>query len=61
MQPIDLAFVGWVQENTAMMIFMLAAAMTVAMLIATVFSLHQEATRVRFDHKRDRMTPFGPY
>ena len=44
-----------------MMIFMLAAAMTVAMLIATVFSLHQEATRVRFDHKRDRMTPFGPY
>ena len=26
-----------------MMIFMLAAAMTVAMLIATVFSLHQEA------------------
>ena len=31
----------------AMMIFMLAAAMTVAMLIATVFGLHQEAERAR--------------
>ena len=33
------------QENSAMMIFMLAAAMTVTMLIATVFGLHQEAER----------------
>jgi hypothetical protein len=44
-----------------MMIFMLAAAMTVAMLIATLLSLHQEATRLRFDHKRQGMTSFGPY
>ena len=44
-----------------MMIFMLAAAMTVAMLIATLLSLHQEAMRIRFDRERDRMTSFGPY
>jgi hypothetical protein len=30
-----------------MMIYMLAAAMTVAMLIATAFGLHQEAERAR--------------
>jgi len=30
-----------------MMIIMLAATMTLAMLIATAFSLHQEAQRVR--------------
>lgn len=30
-----------------MMIFMLAAAMTLAMLIATAFALHQESQRVR--------------
>ena len=30
-----------------MMIFMLAAAMTLAMLIATAFGLHQEAERSR--------------
>ncbi len=30
-----------------MMIYMLATAMTVAMLIATVFGLHQEAERAR--------------
>ena len=30
-----------------MLIYMLATAMTVAMLIATVFGLHQEAERVR--------------
>ena len=38
-----------------MMIFMLAAAMTITMLIATVFGLHQEAERFRFDHKKDRL------
>ena len=32
-----------------MMIFMLAAAMTIAMLVATLFGLHQEAERVRHD------------
>lgn len=41
-----------------MMIFMLAAAMTVAMLIATVFGLHQEAERVKL-HTR-RVDRFGP-
>ncbi|MEJ6784717.1 hypothetical protein [Aminobacter sp. Piv2-1] len=30
-----------------MMIYMLAAAMTLAMLIATAFALHQEAHRMR--------------
>ncbi|PWK69719.1 hypothetical protein [Aminobacter sp. AP02] len=30
-----------------MMIFMLAAAMTLAMLVATAFSLHHEAHRIR--------------
>jgi hypothetical protein len=35
-----------------MMIFMLAAAMTLAMLIATVFGMHQEAEKVRLDTRR---------
>jgi len=35
-----------------MMIFMLAAAMTVAMLIATLFGMHQEAQRVKFEPRR---------
>jgi hypothetical protein len=43
-----------------MLIFMLAAAMTLAMLIATAFSVHQEAQRVRFDDRKDRFTGFGP-
>lgn len=30
-----------------MMIYMLAAAMTLAMLVATAFAIHQEATRLR--------------
>lgn len=42
-----------------MMIFMLAAAMTVAMLIATAFGIHYEAQRVRMDDRRDRIPPFG--
>ena len=32
-----------------MMIIMLAAAMTIAMLIATAFGIHQEAQRVRVE------------
>jgi hypothetical protein len=48
-----------VQENKAMMIFMLAAAMTIAMLIATAFGVHQEAQRVRFDDRKDRYSGFG--
>jgi hypothetical protein len=43
-----------------MLIFMLAAAMTLAMLIATAFGVHQEAQRVRFDDRKDRFTRFGP-
>ena len=42
----------WDQENQIMMIFMLAAAMTVAMLIATVFGMHQEAQRLKYEPKR---------
>lgn len=48
------------QENNAMMILMLAAAMTIAMLIATVFGLHQEAQHVKQTVKRSRMNRFGP-
>jgi hypothetical protein len=59
-QPNPPATVLRAQEYTTMLIFMLAAAMTVTMLIATVFGLHQEAERLRFDHKRDNLTPFGP-
>jgi hypothetical protein len=42
-----------------MMIFVLAAAMTVAMLIATVFALHQEAQQARLVAQRDRFSGFG--
>ena len=35
-----------------MMIYMLAAAMTVVMLIATAFGLHQETERMRLKEKR---------
>lgn len=42
-----------------MMIAVLAAAMTVLMLIATVFGLHQEAERVRLDRTSRRTQGFG--
>lgn len=42
-----------------MMIYMLAAAMTVAMLIATAFGINQEAEKVRFDEKKARTKGFG--
>jgi hypothetical protein len=35
-----------------MLIFMLAAAMTIAMLIATFVGLHQEAERVKLEPRR---------
>jgi hypothetical protein len=41
-----------------MMIFMLAAAMTITMLVATLFGLHQETERLRIDNKKNH--PFGP-
>ena len=43
-----------------MMIYMLAIAMTLAMLIATAFGLHQEAERTRFQEKRIKIRGFGP-
>ncbi|QPC87798.1 hypothetical protein GA830_14370 [Mesorhizobium sp. NBSH29] len=42
-----------------MIIFMLAAAMTIAMLIATVFGIHHEAQSVRMRDSYDRFPPFG--
>ena len=43
-----------------MMILVLATAMTVAMLIATAFGLHQEAERVRVRERSHRAVGFGP-
>ena len=42
-----------------MLIFMLAAAMTIAMLIATAFGIHHEAQRVRMDDRDNHFTPYG--
>ncbi|MEI9421703.1 hypothetical protein O7A70_11040 [Mesorhizobium sp. Cs1299R1N1] len=42
-----------------MLIYMLATAMTVAMLIATVFGLHQEAQRIRVKATIKRFEGFG--
>jgi hypothetical protein len=58
MKPNWTSSVVLAMENTPMMIYMLALAMTVAMLIATFFGLHQEAERVRLDD-RDRRYRFG--
>jgi hypothetical protein len=43
-----------------MMIYMLAVAMTLTMLIATAISLHQENQRVRIQQKRVYIRNFGP-
>lgn len=42
-----------------MIIFMLAAAMTIAMLIATVFGLHEESQRVKQKVRNDSYRGFG--
>lgn len=42
-----------------MIITMLAAAMTIAMLIATAFGLHQEAERVKVESKNKDVRGFG--
>jgi hypothetical protein len=42
-----------------MMIFMLAAAMTIAMLVATAFAIHHEAQRARMKARPDLFTPFS--
>ncbi len=44
-----------------MMIFMLASAMTLAMLIATAFGLREEAERVRVETRRRRVNRYGMY
>jgi hypothetical protein len=41
-----------------MMIVMLAAAMTLAMLIATAFGLHQEAEKVRLDRRNKSLNRY---
>ena len=42
-----------------MMIYLLAAAMTVAMLIATAFGIHQENQRIQLRERSNRFTGFG--
>lgn len=42
-----------------MIIVTLAAAMTVAMLIATALGLHQEAQRVKLESRDNRFDRFG--
>lgn len=42
-----------------MLIYMLAAAMTVAMLIATAIGLHEEKERLQLQEKRIRSRGFG--
>jgi hypothetical protein len=42
-----------------MMIYMLAATMTIAMLIATAFGLHQETERMRLKEKKITLRGFG--
>jgi hypothetical protein len=42
-----------------MMIYMLAAAMTIAMLIATAFGIHQEAQRIRVKDNQNDGRGFG--
>ncbi len=41
-----------------MIIIMLAATMTLAMLIATAFSLHQEAQRVRIESRQKKISRY---
>jgi hypothetical protein len=45
----------------AMMIYMLAAVMTVAMLIATALALHQESEEMRLSEKKSRLQGFGSH
>jgi len=41
------------------MIYMLAAAMTLAMLVGTAFALREEGERIRVQHRRGRDGRFG--
>jgi heme/copper-type cytochrome/quinol oxidase subunit 3 len=47
------------QETIAMMIYVLAVAMTFAMLVATFVGLQQEAERMRFQERAVRAKGFG--
>lgn len=47
------------KEMDIMIIYMLATAMTIAMLIGTVFALQQEASRVKLQAKRADPRGFG--
>ncbi|TIQ35859.1 MAG: hypothetical protein E5X48_12380 [Mesorhizobium sp.] len=44
-----------------MLIYMLATAMTIVMLIATAFGLHQEAARVRVKANAKRLDGFAAH
>lgn len=44
-----------------MMIYVLAIAMTVLMLIATVVGMHEEAQRVAAENRDRRLDGFGPF
>lgn len=46
------------KETDAMMITMLAAAMTLAMLIATAFTLHQETERAKARRRENTRNPY---
>jgi hypothetical protein len=59
LQPFGTAFVAIDGRAEAMMITVLAAAMTVLMLIATCVGLHQEAVRVRLDKRQKHTKGFG--
>lgn len=48
------------EGEKAMIITLLAAAMTVAMLIATAFGLHQETQQLRYLKNRSKAKHFGP-
>ena len=47
------------KETDAMMIYMLAIAMTLAMLIATAFGLRQETERLKMKEQRVERRGFG--
>ena len=44
-----------------MIILMLAAAMMIAMLIATAFGLHEESNRIREEARIRKTMPFGSH
>jgi uncharacterized membrane protein YciS (DUF1049 family) len=49
------------QRRSAMLLILMSAAMMVGMLIATAFTMHQEAQRRRIEARIRRSTPFGPH